>query len=243
MRKKVLIALLVMVLAVGGAAAWWFSGSSISDDTVVLMYHLISDDLYGESHYLFVSPADFEAQVAHLAENGYRFVFARDLAKFPGEKVACITFDDGYVDNYTTAMPILAKYGACGTVFVTVNNLDKPGFLTGEQCREMAESGVMSIESHTVSHPYLSQLTEEQQRQEFSASQQALQDITGQPVTALAYPYGDYDRYVVKVAADYFDVAVLTAQPRRSVRESMLTAPRIRVEREHSLEEFIALMQ
>lgn len=90
----------------------------------VLMYHSIDD--FGSP--ISVSPAQFAAQMDHLVAAGYttwtasRFVDAvRDGQKFP-KKLAVLTFDDGYLNNVTHALPILEQRGLCATVFMVTDN-------------------------------------------------------------------------------------------------------------------------
>ena len=129
----------------------------------VLMYHHISEEGNDSTE---LSPEAFEAQIAALAEAGYTAVFPEDLAAYVREgkelpeKPIVITFDDGYLSNYEYAYPILKKYGMVATIFVigsTVGDTEHykdtdypitPHF-SCEQAKEMVDSGVISIQSHT----------------------------------------------------------------------------------------------
>lgn len=89
---------------------------------VVLMYHRVADP-EADPWQLAVSPANFEAQLRWL-KSKYTLVTPQDLAVQIGRgKVAanqvCLTFDDGYRDNYTTALPLLQKHGCPATFFIS----------------------------------------------------------------------------------------------------------------------------
>ena len=117
----------------------------------VLNYHKIDNTF----HSLSVRPEDFEKQMKWLSQHGYHTItpdqlyeFVTDGTELPDNPVM-ITFDDGYVDNYKNAYPIMKKYGFVGTIFVVTTYLEKyPNYLTWDQARELEANG-FSIESHT----------------------------------------------------------------------------------------------
>ena len=76
----------------------------------VLMYHAVSDDLWGYWD-LFVSPQTIEEELLYLQENGFETIWFEDLSHVEDyEKPVILTFDDGYDDNYTELFPLLQKY-------------------------------------------------------------------------------------------------------------------------------------
>lgn len=159
-----------------------------------LMYHGVSDDPWGFS-VLFVSPADMEAQLQYLQENGFTTIHFSDLAQIDTiEKPVLLTFDDGYADNYTELFPLLQKYNAKATIFVVTGALDvNPNFMTWEQAREMADSGLVSIQSHTVSHRELDTLTLQEQKRELIQSKLDILRHIGREPDVLCYPSGRYN--------------------------------------------------
>ena len=89
----------------------------------VLMYHMVSAQGEAKKHRgLRVEPAMFERQVAWLAANGWQFVTMAELTErdFRGGKQVAITFDDGYEDNLLNALPILQKYDAKATLYLSL---------------------------------------------------------------------------------------------------------------------------
>ncbi len=109
-----------------------------------------------------------------------------------GDAVA-LTFDDGYVDNYEVAFPLLKRYGMVGTFFVTTSFVGRSGYMTWEQLAEIASAG-MAIEAHSVTHADLTTLDAAQLAEEVGGSRKTLRrDFPGEPVDFFAYPYGRWD--------------------------------------------------
>lgn len=162
----------------------------------ILMYHYIEAPGSTTLPWLYESPEIFEAQLRTLANECYNSVFATDAAnavrgeaRLPSKPIA-ITFDDGYDDMYTNAFPLLKKYGMKGTMYIIVNALDTPGYLTRDQVREMADSGFVEIAAHTMNHVDLSKSSDRTAYYEIAGSKSELEGIIGKPVTTFAYPYG-----------------------------------------------------
>ena len=111
----------------------------------VLMYHAVSDNMWGIDE-LFVSPSSMEEQLRYLVDNGYEPIWFSDLAELEQyEKPVILTFDDGYDDNYTELLPLLQKYNVKATVFMIADAMGMQHKMTEEQVREMADSGLVSI--------------------------------------------------------------------------------------------------
>ena len=171
---------------------------------IVLNYHKIDN----MNHALSVLPSDFDAQMAFLKENGYHTITPHEMymaftdgAELPTNPVL-ITFDDGYADNYTNAYPILRKYGMKATIFVITSLMGKPGYLTWGQAAEMDASGVVSIESHTVTHGSLTDLTDEQIRYELTEAKHDIEQRLGKEVEFLAYPTGAYNLHIARLVKE-----------------------------------------
>lgn len=211
----------------------------------VFLYHQIDPQAEGD---ISITPEHFEAQIAALAEAGYTAVLPEDLQAYVNqgkalpEKPILITFDDGYLSNYEYAWPILEKYGMKATIFVigsTVGNTEHykdtnypitPHF-TWEQAREMVDSGVISIQSHTYDMhqwaPYESgqarenilrweRESEDAYRQVLSQDcgliREAITQGTGEDqIHVLAYPNGQLDPLAqVTLLENGFDILFTT---------------------------------
>jgi len=175
----------------------------------ILMYHGVTDDVWGGID-LFVRPADLEAQLQYLTENGFTPIWFEDLAYVDRiEKPVILTFDDGYADNYHELFPLLQKYQVKATIFVVTGTMDwNPRSLTTEQIRELSASGLVSIQSHTVTHPYLGQMTREQQEEELVQSKLTLLRITGKEPYVICYPSGKYNQDTLELAAEHYRMGV-----------------------------------
>lgn len=165
-----------------------------------LMYHAVGDDLWGFAE-LFVSPAELETQLQYLTENGYTTIHFSDLRAVDRiEKPVILTFDDGYMDNYTELFPLLQKYNCKATIFVITDMIGvHEKYMTWEQAKEMADSGLVSIQSHTASHPNLDELTREEQAVELNRSFDAIFEHLGREPYVLCYPTGRYNQNTLEL--------------------------------------------
>lgn len=160
----------------------------------VLNYHKV-DNLF---HSLSVSPQEFEEQMEYLYQNKYNTITPDQLMaylKYGRElpnKPILITFDDGYLDNYTNAYPILKKYGFTATIFLVTNLVSHdPRFMNWDQAREMQKNGIV-FGSHTVDHQSLISISKEQVNNELSQSREEIARQLGKPPKYFAYPTGTY---------------------------------------------------
>lgn len=189
--------------------------ASTSQRVVVLCYHSVHSNLPFAS----VSPTAFERHLRWLRETCHVVPFS-SIPLDPSEAATdrptvAITFDDGYLDNYTEAFPLLMEHSLPATFFVTAGFINReptvldrfsrdrkmPGAdihsATWPQLREMYAAG-MEIEDHTFRHPNLSRLTLAEAVDEFARSRHIIEDRLGAPVRSTAYPYGKIRRHFTK---------------------------------------------
>lgn len=163
----------------------------------VLCYHSIGYDESGKSP-LIVSPQKFKEHMKGLKDNGYTTLTISELEDYLVNnkpipvKSILITFDDGYKDNYTNAFPILKELNMNATIFVVSSLINGETSMTSQQIKEMSDYGI-DIESHTVSHKRLSEMSYNEQLEELSKSKKEIEEITGKSVIAAAYPEGMYN--------------------------------------------------
>ncbi len=208
-----------------------------------LMYHAVSDACWGIQS-LFVSPARMEEQLRYLTENGYTPIWFEDLGRADQiEKPILLTFDDGYDDNYTELFPLLKKYNVKATVFVIVDLLGTEHYLTKEQVKELSDSGLVSIQSHTMTHPYLSDCTEEQLEQELYQSKLEIARLTGKEPFVLCYPSGRYSDASLAKTANYYEYGLLMSGKIYETGDDPYQINRKYVARSTTLSDFKALIK
>lgn len=172
----------------------------------VLMYHAVSDNIWSSIPELFVSPANMEAQIKAILDAGYTPITFEDLSRVNEiSKPVLLTFDDGYRDNYTELFPILKKYNVKATIFLIGSSLESSRYLTYDQIREMQASGLVSFQSHTMSHKYLDTLNASQLSYEMSSSRLLIARITGKEPFVLCYPSGRANSLAKQYAAQYYE--------------------------------------
>ncbi|MEM6283459.1 MAG: polysaccharide deacetylase family protein [Chloroflexota bacterium] len=189
----------------------------------ILMYHYVSElpDEADEFRVnLTVTPEIFRSHLEFFRENGYSPVSLieldnalRDGAPLPAKPVI-LTFDDGHLDHYTNAFPLLQEYGYTGTFFVITSLLDNnhPDYINWEQAKEMAEAG-MSIEPHTKNHINLTERNRDTLVYEILGSIESVEAHLGQRPQMFSYPAGRYDDAVLTVAAEADIARAVTTEP------------------------------
>ncbi len=216
---------------------------------VFLGYHAIAED---GPPYLSMRPETFESQLDFLAGKRFRSGTRADLNDLAagrrlGGRRAFLTFDDGFLDTYTVARPMLAARGFTGFAFVLPGHLESGLPLAwpevaGEAARrpelmrsidwrmaeELADDG-WEIGSHTISHPRLTMLSDEHLAQELLDSRRLVADRLGRCDT-LAYPFGAWDERVARAAADAGYRFAFTLPIEGQMRATRLSIPRLTVD-------------
>ncbi|MBP9501229.1 MAG: polysaccharide deacetylase family protein [Candidatus Promineofilum sp.] len=188
----------------------------------ILMYHYVSEPPPGSDIYrtdLSVSPNSFRQQMAFLSENGYTPVDLYTLslaivnqATLP-EKPVILTFDDGYLDMYDHVFPVLQEYGFTGTFFIISDYIDqeREGYMTWDMVTEMAQAG-HRIESHSKTHPDLSQKSRDVLIYEILGAQETIAAHTGTRPRYFCYPGGTYNGETIAVLKELDYWGAVTTQ-------------------------------
>ena len=122
----------------------------------ILLYHHIGYSLQGETVY-YVSPEAFDQQMNLLYQWGYKTISVELLARAINQgaelppKPILLTFDDGSETIYTTALPIMQKYGFTGTSYIVYNYVGIPAYMSADQIHALDTVG-WEIGSHGLSH-------------------------------------------------------------------------------------------
>lgn len=199
----------------------------------IIMYHKI-DDSFAVSR-LSVSPESFKAQMAFLKSHKYNVVKLEDLVglvkkkAFPPKTIA-ITFDDGYENNYINAYPVLKEFGIQATIFIIPALVGTDGYMTWDQIMEISESGIVTIGSHSMTHPWLPSQSVQKLDSEIRDSKRAIESHLRKEIFAFSYPLGGFDKNVIeKVRKAGYRIAVATNPGKRYPRHDLFAMKRLRI--------------
>jgi len=165
----------------------------------ILLYHSISNGAGKDIP--AISTGLFGRQMRYFAENGYKTVFLKDVVLMhkQGQKITrklvVLTFDGGYSDFYQNAYPILKKYKLKAVLFVSTCCIGKDS-ISWEHLREMKNSGLIEIGSHSHNHLVPTCISLPEAFQEKVISKDILEKGLGERVVSYAYPYGAINRRV-----------------------------------------------
>jgi len=203
----------------------------------VLVYHYVEvvqnkDDFIRES--LSITPTAFQKELLEMKAAGYTFYFVKDLGNVlesavENPKQVILTFDDGYGDFYTDAFPILKRLGIKSTVFVNSGLVGQPNYMTQEQVKEIAQSGLVEIGGHGYSHQSLTSISAEEAKKVLQNDVQNIKTTYGTTPISFAYPYGHFDdnaKSLVKEAG--YEYAVTLEEGWVVQNDKLLEIPRIR---------------
>jgi peptidoglycan/xylan/chitin deacetylase (PgdA/CDA1 family) len=168
-----------------------------------LVYHTICAHDAPLAADIDISPGRFEAHMLWLSGRRNKVVTLRRTLSAPlGEDLIAITFDDGYRDNLTVALPILERYQLPMTLFVAAGFIGKEGYVTADDLRIMASHPLVTIGSHGFSHSHLTTLSTADARFELAKSKKVLEEITNSEIDLLAYPYGDCNSEIEELSKE-----------------------------------------
>lgn len=181
----------------------------------ILLYHSVDDS----GSVISVSSGRFKDHMRHLKREGYETISLSSCVKYlsedvkPIHKMVVLTFDDGFKNNYTEVFPELRKHGFTATVFIPTDyvgqvfcwegheSVPQLPLLSWDEIREMSNYGI-EFGSHTCSHPYLSQLSEDEIRGELVRSKSMIEGKIGKEVEFFCHPYGDWNEQTKRLVGE-----------------------------------------
>lgn len=233
MKRRISIALIAVLAALGIGAGVFLKTAYV---VPVAMYHSI--DYRDKETKLSVRPESFARQMEYLHKHRYNVVGLDTIAAYLEKKepvpprTLAITFDDGFYNNYQYAFPVLRKYRIPATIFVIVGKIGTPGYVGWKELKEMSDSGLVTIGSHTMSHLWLPAMGTKQLTYELKASKEALEQGLGRSVDYLCYPIGAHDDRVERAAKEAgYTCAVATNPGRRAPASDIYAIKRIKISR------------
>jgi peptidoglycan/xylan/chitin deacetylase (PgdA/CDA1 family) len=207
----------------------------------VLMYHHVNPH---RGDLVTVTPETFEGQMRYLHEQSYRtlkvdellaYIYGKLILK---EKAVVVTFDDGWLDNYTCAFPVIRKYQINAAIFIVTDRTERasesaakiPFFIPTHKeskllitegnehkvvlnwnlIREMSDSGLVEFYSHTKSHMKCDRLPENELMEELRESKRVIEKKLGKPCPYLCWPYGKFNKLATSIAKDAGYKAIFT---------------------------------
>lgn len=214
----------------------------------ILYYHYIAENPNAKDktrNSLSVSPDKFEAQMDYLSKNGYTPISLDTLygifnkqTQSPAKPVV-LTFDDGYIDFYSNAFPILKRFNFHSVVFIPTGLVGQGYYMNWDQIKELQASGLVFFEAHTVNHANLVSQSYASILKQLTDSKNILFSQTGYPVNFIAYPYGSSSNSVHTAARQAGFAGGLGTWFGQAKGASM-NMPRIRVSGYWSIKEFAA---
>lgn len=210
----------------------------------VLNYHSVTID---PGNVVVISPAKLAEQLKYLHDHGYTpvslatfisLIEGEDVEAAP-EKPVLLTFDDGYIDNYEQAMPLLAKYAFPATLFISPGMNNQEGYLNWEQIKKLQEAG-WDIQPHGMTHPHLPRLSADQQAFEILEAKKQIEENLGTKADVYCYPYGEYNKTTLKLLKDHgFRYAFTIEQGNSTNQQSPYLLKRHFINGEEGLKSFI----
>ena len=216
---------------------------------VFLMYHELELPLralcHAEAGYVrYILPLDdFRQQLRWMKDAGFRGINVSEALLYPGEPSVCITFDDGCETDLIAGAPALREFGFHATFYVTAGFLDTPGYMSSAQLRELDTQG-FEIGCHSMTHPYLSDLSDPELNREIGDAKLKIEQILGHSIEHFSCPGGRYDSRTLESArrAGFRSVANSRFHP-NSAATGQYELGRVAMLRGMPLEEFEAICQ
>lgn len=212
----------------------------------VLYYHSVDENAENE---VTITPKMLEKQLDYIKDNNYITITMSELYDYLvnkqpiPKKSILITFDDGYMNNYTEAFPLLKERNMKATIFCVGNSLDGSYYLSKDAIKEMSDYGI-DIESHTVNHLHLNTLNYDEQLAEMKASKNILESITGKDVLSIAYPFGDFNDDSIKAAKEAgYKLAFTTHLGLSDRDDDIYTLDRIYISSNYDMDTFEELIK
>lgn len=207
---KIIISILTIIILLG-ISIYTYDRLTVNNEYLIseknleipifLYHHIVKEESEIQYDYMQTTEKTFEKQIRGLENLGYHFISYQDLIDYNNgqkklyKKSCVLTFDDGCKDIYTNAYPILQKYNIPFTMFVITNAVGADGCASWEELKEMQDSGLALIASHSTNHTEFNKLSVAETLENVDSSYKALEENLGEQKTKIfTYPYGLYSQ-------------------------------------------------
>lgn len=193
---------------------------------ILMLHRVVEQRNEGENRELEITPEFLKRTIETYRKQGYRFVSIDEACENincgrTDHPFVCLTFDDGYQDNYDIAYPILKQEEVPFAIYVTTGFIDnrhpmwwytneKLGIST-ESLKTLDSDPLCTIGAHTVSHSKLDTLSPEEQTKEIVQSRQELETLLSHPIRHFSYPHGSYNNKTIDIVRDNGFLSALCA--------------------------------
>lgn len=187
----------------------------------IISYHSINN----ENCPISLSLEEFEKQLVFFKKNNFNSIHFNEI-KNTSSKKFIITFDDGYKDLITNALPLLKKYDFKATCLIISNLIGKRNIwdefkenIKDKELMNLSDINYwlkngMKIGSHSKNHKKLTKLDENEKIDEIINSKNELESLTGSAIDSFCYPYGLYNENIVNIVKEKYDFAFTTNRAR-----------------------------
>ena len=207
-KKVILSVLLVLILAIVSFIIYevatvnntYYIGEKNLQIPVFVYHDIVEDESQIEYDYMQTTTDTFKSQIEGLIKEGYHYICYNDLVQYKEgnkklyKKSCVLTFDDGYKDVYENAYPIIKDLNIPLTMFVITDYMGTDDYMTWEEAKDIQQSGLGLISSHSLQHNDFSKLSVEETVQNVNDSYKAIEENLGsQILKVFTYPCGIYN--------------------------------------------------
>ena len=229
--------LLAFIIVFGGF--WMFFGDLVKEEYAayrkssapILLYHAVGEPVEIEWPPSLILPSSlFEAHLQYLTQEGYKVVSVEELVSLLQnggnlDKVIAMSFDDGYRNNHTDALPLLKKYNAKASFYVVHRDIGKTIYMDNDRLLDLLANG-MEIGSHTINHAPLALIDPKYLPWEVGSAKKFIEkNLDGYNLKGIAYPNGGYNAKVIEAVKEYKFTYGLTGKVGANTHQSFQKAP------------------
>lgn len=214
----------------------------------VLLYHVVLPEPDPKNDYQY-KLSEFEKEMEYLHENGYTTLSADeyldilDGKKEVPDKPVLITFDDNTADFTKYVMPVLQRYGMKAIQFTVSGWVDGQWNMSADEMKAIDAYGI-DVLNHSVSHPWMAELSREEQRAEIADAGVALEQLIGKKQEIFAYPYGSYNADTLAVLGELGYRAAFIVRDEKSRPDTpRFELPRYCLLQRHTLDDFVQMVK